>query len=275
MNIVPKISDVDCDNIGNISIYLLKNDKLEIQLMDEDLEKSFLNVSKLVDNFSHLKYIVLHMPFSIVNICYIYSNFEVRKQFIRLILNSIRLSLHRNIEIDILFHVGMRTGEFVGLGGIEFLNYIINIVEGTKVGFLVENAIINLSKGDNEQDTIVTIFKSINSEKLKFCFDLCHWQSSEYVWNSPIDLDSSLLANLKNVHFSMTLNRDGYKNKSETHSREHTSMRACLNDLKYMKEKGIDLQSVNLITEISEIDYETRPRMRKELSYLWGIALKS
>ena len=274
LNIVPKIADCDFNNIDNISLYLLRENKVEIQLLGSDLLKSFSNVVKLIDNFKHLQYVVLHMPFSMVNICYVYSNLSKRQEFIKFIVDVIKLSINKDIEIDILFHVSMRSGEFVSIGGIEFLKYIISLVENTKVGFLLENSIINLSMDDKEQDTIVTIFKNIDSEKLNFCLDLCHWQSSEYVWGSSLKLDEVLLNNLKNVHFSMTLEKDGYKNKARTHGRGHDCMKSCIRDLEYLRKKGIGLEDINLVTEINEEDYKRRPVMHKELYYLWGIRLK-
>jgi nucleosome binding factor SPN SPT16 subunit len=127
---------------------------------------------------------------------------------------------------------------------------------------------------DDEQDTLVTIFQNIESEKLSFCLDLCHWQSSENVWGSSLKVDKLLLNNLKNVHFSMTLEKDGYKNKARTHGRGHDCMKSCIRDLEYLRKKGIGLEDINLVTEINEEDYKRRPVMHKELYYLWGIRLK-
>ena len=169
----------------------------------------------------------------------------------------------------------MRSGEFAGIGGIEFLKYIVSLTEGTKVGFLLENSIINLNRDDDELDSVTGVFKIHTSDKLKFCLDLCHFQASEYVLDESIELDKVLLDNLKNVHFSMTLENQGYKNKEKTHGRAHTTMKCCLRDLEYLRRKGINLNKVNLITEINESNYKTRPMMHKELYLLWGLRFKT
>ena len=72
----------------------------------------------------------------------------------------------------------------------------------------------------------------------------------------------------------MTRDNEGYKNKEFTHGRVHTSLLACEQDLQYLKSKGIDLNSVNLVTEINELEYTSRPDMNKELDYLREIKLR-
>ena len=275
MNIIPKIADVDVENIENIQHFITDTtDKIEIQMLSEDLLKSLSKCIKIIEHFDGLNYIVLHLPFSMMNICYIHSNYEIEKKFLLFVVEVIKYSLRTNKKIDILFHVSMRCDEFVSIGGINFLKYLCSMVENTNVGFLLENSIINLNLDDNDLMTECKIFKIFEHEKLNFCFDLCHWQASENVLNKELNLTNEILRKLKNCHFSMTLDSDGYKNKEKTHGKGHESVELCLKDLEYMKKKGIDLESVNLITEINENDYKLRPNMCKELNYLWIIYLK-
>ena len=275
MNIIPKIADGDVENIENIQHFITDTtDKIEIQMLSEDLLKSLSKCIKIIEHFDGLNYIVLHLPFSMMNICYIHSNYEIEKKFLLFVVEVIKYSLRTNKKIDILFHISMRCDEFVSIGGINFLKYLCSMVENTNVGFLLENSIINLNLDDNDLMTECKIFKIFEHEKLNFCFDLCHWQASENVLNKELNLTNEILRKLKNCHFSMTLDSDGYKNKEKTHGKGHESVELCLKDLEYMKKKGIDLESVNLITEINENDYKLRPNMCKELNYLWIIYLK-
>ena len=69
----------------------------------------------------------------------------------------------------------------------------------------------------------------------------------------------------------MTLNEDGYIDKETTHGRVHISKSACIKDLEYLRIKGIDLNTLNLVTEINEKDYSKRPDMHKEIGYLLEI----
>lgn len=275
MNIIPKIADVDVENIENIQHFITDTtDKIEIQMLSEDLLDSLGKCIKIIEHFKSLAYIVLHLPFNMMNICYIHSNYEIEKKFLLFVVEVIKYSLRTNKKIDILFHISMRCDEFVSIGGINFLKYLCSMVENTNVGFLLENSIINLNLDDNDLMTECKIFKIFEHEKLNFCFDLCHWQASENVLNKELNLTNEILRKLKNCHFSMTLDSDGYKNKEKTHGKGHESVELCLKDLEYMKKKGIDLESVNLITEINENDYKLRPNMCKELNYLWIIYLK-
>ena len=268
MEIMPKIADKDVNNIENIKDYLEVSTKLEVQMLDKDLNKSFEQSIGIVEKFPTIKYLVLHVPFYMLNICFIQVTEKYRRAFMKLIIDSIKYSMKNDIAIDILFHVNMRIDEYVSIGGIEFLKYIDSLVEGTQVGFLLENSIIDVNMDDDELPNYANIFKLSEYKNIRFCLDLCHFQSSEYLLSKDISLDNVLLKNLKNIHFSMTLNYDGWKNKLNTHGRGHTSKRACFEDLEYLKKKGVNLEKVNIVTEISEEDYKKRPDMHKELYYL-------
>ena len=243
-------------------------------MLSEDLLDSLGKCIKIIEHFKSLDYIVLHLPFNMMNICYIHSNYEIEKKFLLFVVEVIKYSLRTNKKIDILFHISMRCDEFVSIGGINFLKYLCSMVENTNVGFLLENSIINLNLDDNDLMTECKIFKIFEHEKLNFCFDLCHWQASENVLNKELNLTNEILRKLKNCHFSMTLDSDGYKNKEKTHGKGHESVELCLKDLEYLKKKGVNLEEVNLITEINEIDYKKRPDMNKELGFLWDIKKK-
>lgn len=268
MIIIPKVAETDIKNIEYIKDCIKISEGVEIQLLSDNLLKGFENSCKLIECFPHIKYVVLHMPFSMVNLCYIHSNRVCEDKFIELIVECIKYSYKTGIKIDILTHVAVQLYEFLGNNGIIFLNHLVQMVQGTNVGFLLENSIINLAKGDTEDDVLTGIFRLYSSDKVKFCLDLCHFQASEFVMKKHFELNDVLLKNLKNVHFSMTLEEDGYINKERTHGRVHISKGACIRDLEYLKEKGADLNKLNLITEINEEDYSKRPDMHKEINYL-------
>lgn len=272
MTIVPKIAENDLNNLNNIRPYIL--DKIEIQMLSDDLNEGFKNSTEIIDKLDCLKYVVLHLPFSCVNICYIHSNYKLESTFINFVVEVMKYSLKKNIEIDILFHLDMRYKYFKGMEGLSFLKYIIGLVEGTQVGFLLENSIINLGMSTNELINVVALSKEFNNEKLKFCFDICHWQGSENVMKGEISLISEYIDCVKNIHFSMTKDNDGYIDKENTHGVGHDSLESCILDLKYLENKGIDLEKVNIVTEINEIDYKNRPDMCKEINYLKEIENK-
>lgn len=273
MNIVPKISESDIQNIENYKGNI--KDKIEIQLLSEDLLEGLENVKQIINKLSSLKYVVLHMPFSMLNICYIHSSIEIERKFIQFVVEVIKYSLKMDIEIDILFHVVMRIHEFKNIGGLSFLEYLCTIVKDTKVGFLLENSIRSLNIGEEEISSEEYIFTVLDNEKLNFCFDICHLQASENVLQREIVLGLDLLNHLKNIHFSMTLNNDGYREKKKTHGKGHISLESCFEDLRYLQRKGINLEKINIVTEINEKDYKLRPDMCKEIKYLQCIQERS
>ena len=271
---MPKIADVDYENIDNIRGYMGFSTGVEVQLLSDDLLTGFRRCCYILEQFPHINYLVIHMPFNMVNLCYIHSNRNAEDKFIELIVECVKYSLKTGVKIDILAHVAMRLYEFLGIHGIMFLNHLVKLVDGTNVGFLLENSIINLNMDDDEDDVLTGIFRMYNSDKVNFCLDLCHFQSSEFVMKKHFEINDILLKKLQNVHFSMTRDNEGYKNKEFTHGRVHTSLLACEQDLQYLKSKGIDLNSVNLVTEINELEYTSRPDMNKELEYLRTIKLR-
>lgn len=274
MNVFPKISENDFNNHNNIEGYLRLSKGVEIQLLTDNLLRGFDRSSEILEHFKNIEYVVFHMPFSMVNLSYICSNKFIADKYVEFVVACIKYSLRTGIEIDILTHVGTSFREFLGMNGITFLKHLTRLADGTKVGFLLENSIICLNKDDNEEDEITSIFRILQHEKIKFCLDLCHWQSSEFVLQEDLAINDILLDNLKNIHFSMTLNNEGYKNKAITHGRKHTSLHTCASDVFYLRQKGVDLSSVNLITEINESDYQLRPDMTTELEYLKTIKLR-
>lgn len=270
---MPKISELDIENIENYKDIIV--DKIEIQLLSENLLEGLENVKQIVSKLSRLKYVVLHMPFSMLNICYIHSSIEIEKKFLQFIVEVIKYSMQKDIEIDILFHVVMQIHEFENIGGLSFLEYISDLVKDTKVGFLLENSIRSLNIGENDVSSEEYIFTVLDNEKLNFCFDICHLQVSENVLQKEIELSFDLVKHLKNIHFSMTLNNDGYREKKKTHGKVHISLESCIDDLKYLQRKGIDLSQINIVTEINEKDYKLRPDMCKEIKYLQYIQERS
>lgn len=263
MRIIPKIGEFDVDFLDN---YLDIVDKsLEIQLLSKKFMDSVNNIEKICTYYNTLDYVILHLPFNCVNICHIHSSYKIELDFIMFIVKIMELGRNLNINFDILFHID-KTGEsFEEAGGIVFLDYICNLVKNSNVSFLLENSIrdINIRLGDI--DNVSYIFKKIKDLKLGFCLDICHLQASENAYQTKFELSSDCLSALKNIHFSKTLNNDGYRNKKETHGRGHVDKFDVVKDLKYLEEKGILLDDMNIVLEISEEDYVNRPDLKREV----------
>ena len=263
LNIMPKIDENQY--IGEQEFLRYIGDKIEIQLLHENYMVGFESVKYIISRLPNLKYITLHLPERYVDIGFLHSCYRYEVQFIKLIVECIKFTSDKDLYIDILFHGRMNYTAFEDIDGIEFLKYITYLVRDTKVGFLIENSLFDTCISSYEKDTVVRILDAVKSDKLSMCLDICHLQASESYMQCNFELSKEQKKRIKNIHFSMTVDNDGYRDKSRTHGRVHNNLENLKKDLKYLEDKGIQLKKVNLVTEINEEDYQNRPDMIKEL----------
>lgn len=262
MRVIPKIAEYDFEYLESYEDIV--TDAIEIQLLSKKFSDSLKNITEICRYFKKLNYVVLHLPFKCLNIGHIHSCHRVELDFILFVVKIMELGNILNINFDILFHLNNTGEEFEDSGGVEFLEYLCNLVENSKVSFLLENSIRSLNIHLNEIDNVSYVFQKIRNEKLGFCLDVCHLQASENVYATKFDLSFECLNALKNIHFSKTLNNDGYRDKKKTHGRVHLNKEDVLKDLRYLEEKGISLENINMVLEISEDDYINRPDLKYE-----------
>lgn len=263
LKIMPKIDE--CQYIGEQEFLKYIDDRLEIQLLHENYMVGFESVKYILSRFPNLKYVTLHLPERYVDIGFLHSCYKYEVLFIKLIVECIKYTSDKDLYIDILFHGRMNYTAFEDIGGIDFLKYITYLVRDTKVGFLIENSLFDTCISNYEKDTVVRILDAVKSDKLSMCLDICHLQASESYMLQSFELSKEQKKRIKNIHFSMTVDNDGYRDKRRTHGRVHDSIDSLKKDLKYLEEKGIKLNKVNIVTEINEEDYQYRPDMIKEL----------
>ena len=261
--IMPKIDENQY--IGEQKFLKYIDDRLEIQLLHENYMVGFESVKYIISRLPNLKYVTLHLPERYVDIGFLHSCYRYEVQFIKLIVECIKYTADKDLYIDILFHGRMNYTAFEDIGGIEFLKYITYLVRDTKVGFLIENSLFDTCISSYEKDTVVRILDAVKSDKLSMCLDICHLQASESYMQCDFELSKEQKKRIKNIHFSMTVDNDGYRDKAKTHGRVHDNLENLKKDLKYLEDKGIKLNKVNLVTEINEEDYQNRPDMIKEL----------
>lgn len=218
-------------------------------------------------NFPNLKYACLHLPFRTVNFQYMWLDHDMRAKFVDFLLDCADHAKALGVDIDVLSHITYTVGEFNTYGGFEMLETIDSLLEGTRVTFLLENSIINLSES-SKQNIYDYVFSSTAYKNIKFCWDICHHQVSENVMWERLSLHPGLVASMKNIHFACTLDGDGYRDRKRTHGRGHPNYEAVCDDLAYIVSYGVDLSRMNIVAEISEDDYVERPDLRRELEYL-------
>lgn len=114
--------------------------------------------------------------------------------------------------------------------------------------------------------------QKINNPHLRACIDVCHLHCMANIFK--MDFDSFMKRYIEKdqagkyvyqIHFSDTKNNDGYINK-ETHGRKHDSLSEALQDYNILK--LYNMTNANIITEISEENYNTRKDQVDEIKLL-------
>lgn len=186
---------------------------------------------------------------------------------------ALKISEQYNIKINLLYHVGW-TMKMMEQGAIEIIEKSLNLLKETNVNIILENTF-----GMNEYKqkcTVIEVCKKINNPHLKACIDVCHLHCMANIFK--MNFDSFMKSYIEKdqaskyvyqIHFSDTKSNDGYINK-ETHGRKHDSLSETLQDYNILK--LYNMTNANIITEISENNYNTRKDQAGEIKLLEKIS---
>ena len=269
MRITPKIGEQNLVIPDAVSAYIHMNNTMEIQMTSRNLQKAWQHCKFILDNFVSLEEVVLHMPFERHTINAFISNPALQRSLIELMVDVMRYSDKYDIKIAVLFHVEGSMETFIEGGGYEFTTHLLKIIEGSNAYILVENSLPDFSALKPERVGAIEIIQAINHDKLRACFDICHFKASENALKRTLELPLGYLSRVNEIHFSATLDGDGFLDKKKTHGQIHPDYLSLLTDIKWLVDTGFDLNSAMLTAEISESDYEARPKMLKELSMMY------
>lgn len=269
MYIIPKIGARP--NLSEeITKEINESGKVEIQLFNTDPSVLFNDCLFYLKKFHYLDTIIFHIPFQICGIGFI-SQSKPHKTMLLDLVHAMRSILaNSDTKVGILFHVDSNLdvniiNEYVGF---SFMKELIRDTKDSPIFLLFENPIISLNLDDSQPMPFQKFLDKFPSPNVKLTFDLCHWQSSETLLERPLSLRHSDLERLYSIHFSYTPDKKGYINKHKTHARKHPSLIKLMEDLGYLKDKYINLDTVNIVAEICEDDYETQPDVLHELKLL-------
>ena len=227
MLIVPKIDE----NSYPISEELRDKikDKLEIQLLGSNIELSFENVKKVVSQFRDLKVLILHMSEELVCLDFVALNDKFREPFVKLLCNLMTYANDINVDIYLLTHLMQPYRFYKNSVGKGYLKSYLKLLENSRVSILIENSLPDLRFSQPHDSALMQLLE-LNDTKLFMCFDICHWYSSCNLLRENLEFPKELVSRIKSVHFSATLNNDGWKNKRETHGRVHPDIESCKKD---------------------------------------------
>lgn len=267
--IVPKVGE-DISNGKPIEAFI--KDKIELQLLSTDMLKYKDFVKAWIDKYPRIETYILHIPFLFVTVFDIYSSQKLQREFNVFVSDMIKLSMQYKKHFHILFHMATPMKTFEYCGGVEYVKYLDRLIQDTDVNFLVENSTFTLENRTKEGGPFYQLVKQIDSPKIRCCFDICHNQINKNLYQSEYDLPADIGKYTKSIHFSSTLNHDGFIDK-KTHGRAHENIGTLIDDLEFLQNHGFDLNTTFLVTEINEDDYVKRPDLIKELKNLEQIRL--
>ena len=268
MIVVPKVDENWVPSEGPILDALKVSRVIEIQMINKTIHESFEKCTVLLDALLELvplTDVILHMPLGLHELEYAAANPALHFETYDLFIKTDLYGRKHGVVFHVLFHINDSMEKFIGFGGMEFLTTLIKTSFSTTV--LLENSTRSITLDKDAPITLERIFDCVSSPKLGMCFDICHLQSSENAYGRTYSLSSSQLENIQSVHFSCTLNNDGYKFKAN-HGQPHPTLASVLKDLKYLKDKGVDPDKVWLVIEVDEKDYANRPNLIHELQLL-------
>lgn len=274
MNLIAKVDDQW--NIQNRDILdqIDCSKSIEIQMIGSDLIESYNRCKELLYKLCStvkLEYVVLHTPIRIHEIEYIVANNKLRTEFENMLDQVVNLSKELNLKMDVLVHI---TDLYDQVKGLNIQSYLINIANKLpkdSIGILLENNIRDFRLGDNEKTTLDLIFNDIDADNINICLDICHLRASEFCFDTEMSLSDSYIKKIKNIHFSATYNKEGYRNKTRTHGRFHRSLAEAMQDIAFLERKGVNISNKNIVLEINEDDYEHRPGLIKEIKIMKSI----
>ncbi len=272
MNIYPKT----CRNLVGIDAlmpFIEKYKGVELQFFDEKAPMERFEFESVIDNLmkkcSCVKEVTIHPPLSLYDIEYIISKDIniVKEQFETMV----KLSRKYNIKLNIVYHTMLQFKGHLALT-VDKIKECLKILEGENVTLLIENLFMFFER----RCTAYELADYLNHPNCKVCMDICHLHCRANIDKKDINeyikdyLDKTLCEKYTyQVHFASALNNDGYVDH-KTHGRKHDSLESMIDDLRLLKEYG--MEKCNYITEVSEEDYDLRADQVKELEMLEQVA---
>ena len=270
MNIYPKL-DKNFNGLKELEKYIKKDKGVELQFFHEDGVWGNYDfntaINTLMKKIPSIKEITIHPPLDDYDIeLVVLKDMKLLETKIEA---AIKISKQYNIKINLLYQVGWNM-KMMEQGAIERIEKSLNLLKETNVNIVLENIF-----GMNEYKqkcTVIEICKKINNPHLRACIDVCHLHCMANIFK--LDFDSFMKSYIEKdqaskyvyqIHFSDTKNNDGYINK-ETHGRKHDSLSEALQDYNILK--LYNMTNANIITEISEENYNTRKDQVDEIKLL-------
>lgn len=262
INVVPKVGETTKE-LEIIKPFL--EDKLEIQLLSSD----FSDITKKTEEilkYKKLSLLIIHLPMAYTDWEITLLDDNIRSNFFHYVSKCCEFSKKYNVEIKILGHLNLRYEALLKTSLKDHFGFLIRMTNGYNVGFLIENPTTEPYKAKNPLgEPFIRFVRDFNHEKIKCCFDLCHYNITKSLLGDRYSTPTDLANYVFSVHFSyFPMNKHVFE--ENTHGIKHPDKESILKDLKTLQKLGIDLSKAYIVTEINETDYINKPDLLTELN---------
>lgn len=265
LKITPKLGE-DINELKLINSF--DYDSLEIQLLTYEIKK----FKQIIESFikeKNLNNLIVHLPSELCDWELIPVNKEIETDFFLFVRDCIDLGEKYNTNIKILGHLSMRYTIIKTIDLKSWFGRLIRMVSGTKVSFLIENAVCEPYKAKSGESFYLFV-KELNNEKVRCCLDICHYNVAKFLYKDGYSLAEDIGEYVESVHFSSLPVKESIY-EPRTHGRKHNNKEEILKELNLLQTLGINLEKIFLVTEINEEDYSKRPDLIYELELLYSL----
>lgn len=270
--ICPKV-DIKLGGLNSVNKYI-KN-RMEIHLLDMNINFIKNKLKYLILNIPSLNQIVLHLPGNCLDIERIASEDKKDKELKQLInmCSNLNLNLGTKIKFEILAHCGWTERNKISDSCIiKYLRKLLIPLKEHDITFLLEDTMEVYSDNPKDYDRASYLVNKLRNKHIRLCLDLSHLKA---ICNRLKLTDKGFLnyfrfvkpIQVEQIHVNSSINGDGYINM-KTHGVKHFNLNHLREDFKLL-----DLLHVNnkyLVPEVAEYSnvYKKRKCEVKEINLI-------
>lgn len=268
--------DIKLGSLGTLKKYT--NERIEVQLLHTNIKEIKKSILMLINEVNTLKNIILHMPAQVLFIEDMATNKNKHDTLIKFIELCSEMQAETNIKFELLAHCGWISEYDISDESLQqYMKSILPILMEKDIVLLLENTIH--VRTDKDYDRCVWLVKTIRNKHLRLCIDMAHVRAVGNRLGYKIDEEAGfnklsnyyrylLPTQVEQIHFSTSINGDGFLNLSKTHGVRHYDVNHAYKDFAVLQK--LKIHNAYIVPEVAEIDhnYNKRKNEIKEILLL-------
>lgn len=266
LKVFPKIDD---EFLGFFNIRKYIRDGIEIQMTTTETTKLMETVDNVIVSVPEIKEITIHSPMCRCDIELNFENQERLKFMYDLIKCASIICKEHGIRVNLLYHCRSSFSEFQDKNQLWLFRRLTKLTKGKRIYMLLENE-LSFKKTKTGKEPLISTIKMLRSNKVQMCLDLCHMHANlnglaDGTTFKEMYEDANLKRIVRQIHFSATLNNDGFKDMT-THGKVHPTIENLKEDLAILE--SLNIIDSNIVVEIVEGDYSSREGQIAEIEMI-------